>query len=749
MSKLSNAYALIIGVGNDLPASARDARAIFDILADKELAGYLKKNITLLVEKQATNINILKALDDLIEKTNEDSSIFMFYSGHGGIYTDNDIIELEQPKGTPLKSEAENQSHYHLVPNNWDPNKYRETWVHATELKDKIRSMKSRRLILFLDCCHAEGMTKAGPEIKVNVSNNQTQNPEGMVHKIDDGRGISIISSCRAEEVSWILGDDPNSLFTTCLLEVLRGEHKKFYTEPFIRMTEVVQYIMKRVPEKKPVQRPFVNLQLYDDFILSCVPEHLNAKVSPPETVEGAVKKGVGSEVVTSFRENDNANNLLLFVHGFSGQASETFGDIPDYLMNEKAMDGWDLLPLGYTQNVQPDKGKNVWASVGDISRIADYLRSSIEHRFTKYDRIAIVAHSLGGLVVQDALVHLDENQLKRISHVLLFATPSNGISAKGLKGLYNCNITELNEDGSYIRSLRKDWKEQFSEGTPFKLRVISATNDEFISIESVFDSFPKKNRVTIEGNHYSLVQPKSKESDSFELIMNTLSNSEFYQKFSSSEAINIALGEYEAVVHKLLPKKDTLNLKGVRNLIFALEGLDRHEEVLEILHGHKLARENTDLLGILGGRYKRKFLNTLSEDDAAKATEYYSKGLELSEIKEDHEQIYYHAINLAFLSLVNEEDKQAMREYAQQALDAAEADPFDSMWKKATLAEANMYLGNLKEAKALYSEAGEMAGIREKISIHTNAYAAYTSLMNTENEDEPFIKSLKIKFLS
>ena len=60
MSKLSNAYALIIGVGNDLPASARDARAIFNILADKELAGYLKKNITMLVEKQATNINILK-----------------------------------------------------------------------------------------------------------------------------------------------------------------------------------------------------------------------------------------------------------------------------------------------------------------------------------------------------------------------------------------------------------------------------------------------------------------------------------------------------------------------------------------------------------------------------------------------------------------------------------------------------------------------------------------------------------------
>ncbi len=61
MSKLDNAYALIIGVGNDLPASTRDAKAIYDILANKELAGYMKKNITLLVEKQATNKKILKA----------------------------------------------------------------------------------------------------------------------------------------------------------------------------------------------------------------------------------------------------------------------------------------------------------------------------------------------------------------------------------------------------------------------------------------------------------------------------------------------------------------------------------------------------------------------------------------------------------------------------------------------------------------------------------------------------------------
>jgi len=226
MSQLDNAYALIIGIGKDLPASVRDATAIYDILSDEELAGYNPENITLLTEKEATNTNILDAFDDLIKKVDEDSSVFLYYSGHGGTYTDNDIIDLEHPEGTPHKPEEENRSHYYLVPNNFDLKKYRETWVHSNDLKKKINQLKSRRLIFFFDCCHAEGMTKAGPEIKAKSDNlkQRLQDPEGLVHKMDDGKGYSIVSSCRADELSWILGDDPNSLFTTCLLEVLQGE---------------------------------------------------------------------------------------------------------------------------------------------------------------------------------------------------------------------------------------------------------------------------------------------------------------------------------------------------------------------------------------------------------------------------------------------------------------------------------------------------------------------------------------------
>ena len=750
MSELSNAYALIIGVGNDLPASARDAQAVYDILADKQIAGYDPDNITVLIEKDATNEKIVEAFDDLVEKVDYDSSVFLFYSGHGGTYTDNDIIELEQPEGTPLKPEEENFSHYYLVPNNFDVKKYRETWVHATVLKEKINQIKSRRLIFFFDCCHAEGMTKAGPELTVKSGSlkERLQNPEGLVHKIDDGKGYSIVSSCRAEEVSWILGDDPNSLFTTCLLEVLKGQHKSHYTEPFIRMTEVVQYIMKRVPEKKPEQRPFVNLQLYDDFILSALPESLRDAVLQPTTTEGGTEKEIKKEVVTSFRE-DGAPNLVLFVHGFSGEASETFGNIPDLLMGNPEMNGWDLMPLGYSENVDPEMGKTVWASEGDISRISDYLQSAITHKFAEYKRIALVGHSLGGLVIQEALTELDQKQLNRISHVIMFATPSNGISSESLKKLCDAESSALQQEGSFIGNLRKAWSSKFESSLPFELRVVSATNDEYVPVESSLGPFSEEHRVTLDGNHYSLVKPKDADNDSYELILQTLTDNEFLSKFTDQEEVNIALGKYDEVIKDLLPKKDQLKLKGLRNLIFALEGMDREAEAIEILETHELAKDNSDLMGIMGGRHKRKYLQTLEDTEGQKAMEYYDKGLKLAEEANNKGQIYYLSINLAFLSLVCDEDHQSMQEYAQQALEAAEADAFDSLWKLATLGEANLYLGKLEESKEFYGRAAKMAGIREKISIHTNAYAAYTSLMHTENQEDPFITFLKTNFLS
>lgn len=621
-------------------------------------------------------------------------------------------------------------------------------------MKDKISKINSRRLVFFLDCCHAAGMTRA---IEANKSTatvkpvTDLKHAEGLAQKIDDGRGMSIVSSCREDQLSYIMEGDFNSLYTKCLQEVLRGEHKNYFEEPYIRISEVVQYIFKKVPERQPLQNPFANLQIYDDFIISRIPERLlinNPEIS--EKIKTEASKEITEEVVTVFRETEMANNLILFVHGFSGEAAKTFGNIPAFLMEETKMNGWDMFPFGYSENVNPYLGKGIWASHEDITRIADFLKTSIKYKFGKYQRIAIVAHSLGGIVAQQAILGLKDSDLNRISHFIMFGTPSNGLEIKANSKVWSKRLKDLLSESSFIRNLRSDWDQRFGKDLPFTFKTVVGTNDDYVTPSSALSPFKETDRATVAGDHFSMITPKNRQSDAYYLILNTLNNNTFHNKFTNEEEINNTLSDYDAVVKKLLPNVATLDLKGLKLLVFALEGLDRRSEVIEILLNHPSVKEKSDLMGLIAGRYKREYLISYTQNEGEKAIEFYRMGLETAERNNNVKQIYYHAINLAFMNLVFEDDFESMTLNATKALNAAEQDPIENLWKIATIAEAKMYLNDFETAKTLYKKASKLAGIREKISIHTNAYTAYSCLkkINDQFEDN-FKKFLNKTFLS
>src|SRR5690606_24535321 len=113
MAKLKNAHALLIGLGSeDLPETVADAKALYNILVDKENGSYYGKNIKIITKNEATRNGILKAFDELLERTDIDSSVLLYYSGHGGMYSDNTFIKDEALK----KPEDENQKYFHLCP---------------------------------------------------------------------------------------------------------------------------------------------------------------------------------------------------------------------------------------------------------------------------------------------------------------------------------------------------------------------------------------------------------------------------------------------------------------------------------------------------------------------------------------------------------------------------------------------------------------------------------------------------------
>ncbi len=750
MRKFENAYALIIGVDfeQNAPTVQRDAKAIYDVLTDEKLCGYDKENISLLIDKDATCKTIMDELDKIISKSNENTSFLLYYSGHGGYQN-----------GTSW-----------ICPYDFNSDNY----ITGEELRQKLTQIKSKRIFVLFDCCHSGSFFEGKDEIiSQTVSKNDTQTNtkttstlEGIAQEIDDELGMVIVASSQADERSWGDNNEDNSIFTQSLIEAFKAvnlKHKQFLADEYVRTVEAVNYVFERTPElfktlkkrdidnviTEKMQMPYANLQMSTDFPICYIPEELKHKIATNKFKKSQQLKPtiISKSDNTESWERDKGNNLLLFVHGFSGESKDTFGNIPSMLQSDSNFDGWAMKPLGYSPIVQPKLGKDIWGAILDVDKIAGFLKTSIQYKFKDYDRIAIVAHSLGGIVAQKAILALDKENRNRISHLILFGTPSNGISPEVLTKQWNKKYSEMSSEGNFIKSLRHEWDQTFNDKYPFKLKVAASTEDEYVSIESCHKPFGNTYREFVDDKHLLMVKPKDEKDDAYQLILKTLTGSKFFNQYSNKEEINLTLGKYDTVVNELLPRKDDLDKRGLTQLIFALEGLERNEEVYNILNTHPLAQNNTDLMGIIGGRHKRDYLKTYSYKSSQLSRDYYSKALSISIENDVQSQIYYHSINLAFLSIVTDPEtgRAEMKKFAKQALEAAEK--CDDAWKYATIAEANMYLGNLDIAKEHYIKASEGIGIREKVSMHTNAYAGYVALTN--KEDDEFTQFLKDRLLS
>src|SRR6185437_2346033 len=85
-----NAYALVIGIANyqhisSLPELVlRDAQGIYDLLIDPQYCGYSPHNVQLLLDDQATRDHLRQALAHLAQCSNQDSTVFLYISSHGG-----------------------------------------------------------------------------------------------------------------------------------------------------------------------------------------------------------------------------------------------------------------------------------------------------------------------------------------------------------------------------------------------------------------------------------------------------------------------------------------------------------------------------------------------------------------------------------------------------------------------------------------------------------------------------------------
>lgn len=119
---------------------------------------------------------------------------------------------------------------------------------------------------------------------------------------------------------------------------------------------------------------------------------------------------GEGSRAHWATKPNGSA---LVFVHGFSGSAVDTWLQFPEFLRQRSETSGSDLLFYGYDSlrtQVRPNAVKLV-AFLGELlAQPARTMNSTVDPPLYRdaafqYDRVTIVAHSLGAVVARRALL--------------------------------------------------------------------------------------------------------------------------------------------------------------------------------------------------------------------------------------------------------------------------------------------------------------------------------------------------------
>jgi pimeloyl-ACP methyl ester carboxylesterase len=394
----------------------------------------------------------------------------------------------------------------------------------------------------------------------------------------------------------------------------------------------------------------------------------------------------------------------IVFVHGFTGSGLGTWSALAPRIAGDTQLASWDCWTVTFGTSWLPDI-TGIWSADADLDILAERLATDLgKGTLQRFDALVLVAHSMGGLIVQRALI--DWPRLaERTRAVVLFGTPSAGLVKARTVKFWKRQLAAMGEGGPFITALRADWAHRFATTAPFTLLAVGGERDQFVPPESSLEPFPVDQRAVVAGNHVTMIHPPQSDPNVVDLLVQRIVRKGVAGNTGDSALLAIELGDFQSVVREYMPHAKELDSRALVRLAIALDGLGRRNEAYDLLATHN--NLNGDVLGTMAGRLKRKWLfSGRRQADAVAAEAHYAKGFDLAKAKNDLRQAYYHGINLAFLAFVLREDRQGARRYAREVLDVSRccrATGDTDEWLDATEGEAELILGATEAAFAAY----------------------------------------------
>lgn len=150
-------------------------------------------------------------------------------------------------------------------------------------------------------------------------------------------------------------------------------------------------------------------------------------------------------------------NNLILFIHGWRGDADGTWLKFPELVRHDPRFSDTHVAAVNYPTFITR---RNL--TIGETaSWIAEKLEANqIEH----YSKIAIIAHSIGGLVSRKLILQR-RHAFHGVGILIEVGTPHTGteryaqlLDDLGIPLAGNDLVTEVKVGSDFLRDLRNDW---------------------------------------------------------------------------------------------------------------------------------------------------------------------------------------------------------------------------------------------------------------------------------------------------
>ncbi len=217
-------YAIVIGIGNHkdrkippLHYTVADAEGVYRVLTSEKYGFFLKKNVKIMINAEASTQNIKKTFETWLKKNVRPiDSVIIYFAGHGAseagsaywVTYDSDIEDLY---GTAISNDS---------------------------ISEMLSGIKSKTLIVFLDSCYSAATINRGWHTRSLIEKDPFEEFRG--------EGRVVITSSNGKQLSLEIKEYGHGVFTYFLIQGLIGKADQDL-DGYITLDEIWDHVKNNV----------------------------------------------------------------------------------------------------------------------------------------------------------------------------------------------------------------------------------------------------------------------------------------------------------------------------------------------------------------------------------------------------------------------------------------------------------------------------------------------------------------------